>query len=186
MRMAPPAGVAVLMLLVLTRFHGDAWPHLRKDRCSPPGETLVETLSLLRNVGSAFPSECHSANVTLPRNISANHVQCSPALRLVHELLRGVGLVFDEQEPSLGMGGVLWDERKLDDFQNLLYQVLDHPCFLQMNSDSSGILDQYFSDITTLIQRQDVCGWYVLRRDLLWTLRTSLRKHHVCYSWSHL
>ncbi|KAJ0000883.1 hypothetical protein NQD34_005903 [Periophthalmus magnuspinnatus] len=184
MRMAPPAGVVVLMLLVLTCFHCDARPRLHSNRCSPPGETLLETLSLIRNVGSTFPSECHSFNVTLPQNISANQGQCPSALRLVHEVLQGVGLVFDEQEPNLGVGGVLWDEKKLDDFQNLLYQVLDYPCLSQMGS--SGVLDQYFSDVTALIQQQGACGWYILRRDLLWILKTSLRKHHHCYRWTRL
>uniref|UniRef100_A0A3B4ASG6 Uncharacterized protein n=1 Tax=Periophthalmus magnuspinnatus TaxID=409849 RepID=A0A3B4ASG6_9GOBI len=110
--------------------------------------------------------------------------ECPSALRLVHEVLQGVGLVFDEQEPNLGVGGVLWDEKKLDDFQNLLYQVLDYPCLSQMGS--SGVLDQYFSDVTALIQQQGACGWYILRRDLLWILKTSLRKHHHCYRWTRL
>ncbi|KAK7879700.1 hypothetical protein WMY93_033592 [Mugilogobius chulae] len=67
------------------------------------------------------------------------------------------GLVFDEQEPNLGVGGVSWDERKLEDFQDQLYQLLDLPCLSDL--DSTGILDQYFSDVTDLIQRQGDCGW---------------------------
>ncbi|CAL9693911.1 unnamed protein product [Knipowitschia caucasica] len=179
---APSAGVLLLMLMVLTRSHGNARPHLHSNRCLLPGKTIQQTLSLLRNVGSLYSSECLNLNVSVPRNISTNHSTCSSVQRLVQAALQGAGHVFDNNEPNLGVGGVLWDDRKLDDFQNLLYQVLEHPCMSRLNS--SGILDQYYSDITELIQRQDPCGWLALRTDLMRILRTSLFKHHHCFSWN--
>ncbi|XP_061606237.1 interferon phi 2 isoform X2 [Phyllopteryx taeniolatus] len=44
-------------------------------------------------------------------------------------------------------------------------------------------LSSYFGNVTSLLQQQDsaICGWSLLRRDVLWVLNTALRRHRSCF-----
>uniref|UniRef100_A0A8C6V0K4 Uncharacterized protein n=1 Tax=Neogobius melanostomus TaxID=47308 RepID=A0A8C6V0K4_9GOBI len=95
---------------------------------------------------------CKTFLSTLNQRSALIGPQCSSSLRLVYEALQGAGNVFDLHQPDLGVGGVSWDDGKLDNFQNVLYQLLEHRCFSERVS--SGQLEPYFSDVTALLNKQ--------------------------------
>ncbi|XP_075310699.1 interferon phi 3 [Odontesthes bonariensis] len=160
--------------------------------CRLPGKVVQNTHNLLRDLGAAFPAQCHQYKIRFPDSaLSASafpdsaHSQCHWTSALVYESLQGAGLMFDEYELPEGVGGVTWDEQKLDHYLNLQYRLVeDHLCL--NNTEAAGVLSPYFRYVQDVVEQKDsaACGWQALRRDLLWLLKSSLRNHHNCFNWT--
>ncbi|XP_068192396.1 interferon alpha-17-like [Antennarius striatus] len=158
--------------------------------CQLQGDLVQSAHHLLRDLGGDFPVHCvkYNANISIPGSAfpaaTANQPQCRQALWVVYESLSEAGTVFDDYEIPVGEGGVTWDEKKLEDFQNLQYRLLKRASCLA-RVDGSGVLSSYFRNVTSLLQQEDsvACGWTVLRRDLLEVLTFTLQNHRNCYVW---
>ncbi|XP_072224738.1 interferon phi 3 [Leuresthes tenuis] len=156
--------------------------------CRLPGKVVQNTHNLLRDLGGAFPDHCQKHKIHFPDSAlsaSASHSQCPWTSAVVYESLQGAGLMFEEYELPEGEGGVTWDEQKLDHYLNLQYRLVeDHLCL--NNTEAAGVLSSYFRNVQDVVEQQDsaACGWQALRRDLLWVLKSSLRKHHNCFNWT--
>ncbi|XP_070837216.1 interferon phi 2 [Chaetodon trifascialis] len=160
--------------------------------CRLQGKVVQSAHDLLRDLGGKFPDHCrpYNANISFPGSAfpaaTASHPKCRQALWVVYESLREAGLIFDDHELPVGEGGVTWDDKKLEDFQNLQHRLLEEGSCLS-SVDTSGVLSPYFSNVTAVLQQQDsaACGWMALRRDLLRVLMSVLHQHHSCLSWGN-
>ncbi|KAM9783960.1 interferon alpha-1-like [Syngnathus typhle] len=156
--------------------------------CKIPGHVVMEAHNLLRDLGTLFPVHClpYNINATFPRAAIANSTQCHQALRALHHSLQAAEQVFEDYDIPLGEGGLAWDHRKLDDFQNLQHRLLHRDGCLPATAATPDLgFTAYFGNVSTLLQQQDsaTCGWSMLRRDVLWALKTALRRHHSCFNW---
>nr|QYW22330.1 interferon c [Channa argus] len=163
---------------------------LTKPTCPVKGSVVQSAHHLLRDVGVPFPVHCvqYNVNISFPDSAfpasAAKHSECRQALCVVYKFLNGTGKVFAEHDLPVGEGGLNWDEKKLDDFQNLQDRLLTEGECLS-NVDSSEVFSSYFSNVTAILQQQDsaTCGWMVVRRDMLWVLKSALQKYHRCFIW---
>ncbi|XP_022625436.1 interferon alpha-G-like [Seriola dumerili] len=153
-------------------------------------EDVVQTThNLLRDLGGPFPVHCmqYNVNISFPDSAfpaaTASHPQCRQALWVVYETLRETQELFQELDLPVGEGGVTWDSKKLADFLNLQYGLVEEGSCLA-TTKAPGVLSSYFSNVTAFVQQQDsaACGWMALRRDVLWVLKTALHKYHSCFA----
>ncbi|XP_068605545.1 interferon alpha-17-like [Brachionichthys hirsutus] len=161
--------------------------------CRVQGDLVRSAHHLLRDLGGDFPVRClkYNTNISIPDSAfpaaTANQTQCHRALWVLHESLSEAGTVFDDYEIPVEEGGVTWDEKKLEDFQNLQYRLLkEGACLTRV--DGSGVLPSYFRNVTSLLQQEDIasCGWTILKRDLLRVLMFMLQNHHGCFVWRNV
>ncbi|XP_071398880.1 interferon alpha-B-like [Centroberyx affinis] len=157
--------------------------------CQLQGDLVQTVHNLLRDLGGPFPVRClqHNANVSFPDSAfppaGSAQPQCRQALWVVYKTLQGAEKVFENYE--LPENETSWDSKKLDDFQNLLYRLVEEgSCFSRVNS--SEVLSSYFSSLSAVLQQEGSsgCGWLLLRRDLLFALQFGLQHHRQCFSWS--
>ncbi|XP_061557039.1 interferon phi 2 isoform X1 [Phycodurus eques] len=153
--------------------------------CSLPENVVLEAHNLLRDLGALFPVHClpYNANVTFPCTALTNATQCRQTLRALHQALRGAEQVFQDNDLPHGEGAFAWDQQKLDYFQNLQNRLVRDGGCLSAGALSDPHLSSYFGNVTSLLQQQDsaICGWSLLRRDVLWVLNTALRRHRSCF-----
>ncbi|XP_061838281.1 uncharacterized protein [Nerophis lumbriciformis] len=158
--------------------------------CRPRGDMVQKVHRLLADPGASFPVHClpFNANVSFPRsalsNGTANGTKCERPLRTLYECLQGAEQVFKDNDIAEREGGVPWDKHKLDRLRHLRYRlVVEDDCMSALGE--SARFSSYFRSVSALVRQQDsaTCGWSVLRRDLLWLLKTLLDKHHRCFSW---
>ncbi|XP_029913695.1 interferon alpha-1-like [Myripristis murdjan] len=182
--MSPSASSLLLLQLLSLVLMVVAMP-----TCQLRGNVVQEAHNLLRDMGGPLPVHCLQYNsvVSFPSSAlpaGSGRPQCRRTLWVVYETLKGAGQVFEDNEVPVGEGGVSWDSQKLDNFQNLLYRLVeDGSCLSRVNG--SEVLSSYFSNLTSVLQQQGSagCGWLLLRRDLLLALRSGLQQHHLsCFS----
>ncbi|XP_037544515.1 interferon phi 3 [Nematolebias whitei] len=162
-----------------------------RPTCKLSGWVVQNTHNLLRDLGEPFPVQCRQYNskILFPdsalSDVSANHRQCRWTSLVVYESLRGAELMFTENELPEGEDELTWNKQKLDNYLNLQNRLVeDHQCL--NTTEASGVLAPYFSNVTAVVEQQDSasCGWEALRRDVLWVLKFTLRKHHSCFNWT--
>uniref|UniRef100_A0A3Q3VKS8 Uncharacterized protein n=1 Tax=Mola mola TaxID=94237 RepID=A0A3Q3VKS8_MOLML len=156
--------------------------------CKLQGHLVESVHHRLQDLGGDFPLHCfpYNVNMSFPDSAfpapKANHHQCRRALWVVYKSLQQVQLMMEDKTP-VGEGGVPWNKRKLDVFQNLQHQLLEQGSCL--DSEDLGVLSSYFSNVTAVVKQQESasCGWMALKRDLDKVLVSALQKHHACFTW---
>ncbi|XP_077413546.1 interferon alpha-F-like [Vanacampus margaritifer] len=180
---------SVALVVIVLQLHSIHVMTAAVPACDLPGNVVLEAQNLLQDLGALFPVRClpYNANATFPRSALANSPQCQWALEFLYKSLQGAEQVFEDYDFALGEGGLAWDLCKLDDFQNLQNGLLQESSCLSRATDVNPDpdLSSYFGNVSALLQQQDsaTCGWSVLRRDVLWVLKTTLHQHHSCFRW---
>ncbi|XP_039973916.1 interferon beta-like [Xiphias gladius] len=181
--------MASSVLLVLLQLCSLQLMVYARPTCQLQENVVKNTHHLLRDLGGPFPVHClqYNVNISFPDSeiptATASHPQCRRALLVVYESLQGMQLMFEDNELPVGEGGVTWDDTILNTFRNLQNRLLEEGSCLS-SVDGPGVLSSYFSNVTAVVQQQDsaACGWMALRRDVLRVLKTTLQKHHSCFT----
>uniref|UniRef100_A0A667WUD0 Uncharacterized protein n=1 Tax=Myripristis murdjan TaxID=586833 RepID=A0A667WUD0_9TELE len=183
--MSPSASSLLLLQLLSLVLMVVAMP-----TCQLRGNVVQEAHNLLRDMGGPLPVHCLQYNsvVSFPSSAlpaGSGRPQCRRTLWVVYETLKGAGQVFEDNEVPVGEGGVSWDSQKLDNFQNLLYRLVEDGSCVSTNQSisHSGQCTNQWGWGCVLWQGSAGCGWLLLRRDLLLALRSGLQQHHLsCFS----
>ncbi|XP_059204887.1 interferon phi 3 [Centropristis striata] len=160
--------------------------------CQLQGNMVEDAHNLLRHLGGEFPPEClpYNANISFPSSAlsaaTANHSQCHRASWVVFKSLEEAELIFEDNDSPVGVNGVTWDQKRLDQFRHLTDRLVGAGGCLP-SVDDSGVLSTYFSHVTVALQQQEsaACGWLALNRDLRRVLKSTLSQHHSCFTWRH-
>nr|XP_046272202.1 interferon phi 3 [Scatophagus argus]XP_046272203.1 interferon phi 3 [Scatophagus argus] len=163
-----------------------------RPSCRLRADLVQSAHQLLLDLGGDFPVRClpYNANISFPVSIfspaAVNQPQCCRALWVVYESMQKAETIFLNNELPVGEGGVTWDNKTLDDFQNMQDQLVEEGKYLA-SIDNSGALTPYFHNLTAVLQQQDgaSCGWMALRRDLIRVLKSALHNHRACLTWRH-
>uniref|UniRef100_A0A667WU81 Uncharacterized protein n=1 Tax=Myripristis murdjan TaxID=586833 RepID=A0A667WU81_9TELE len=184
--MSPSASSLLLLQLLSLLLRAVAMP-----TCELRGNVVQEAHDLLRDLGGPLPVHCLQYNsvVSFPSSAlpaGSGRPQCRRTLWVVYETLKGAGQVFEDNEVPVGEGGVSWDSQKLDNFQNLLYRLVEDGSCVSTNQSISQSINHALTNGgggCVLWQGSAGCGWLLLRRDLLLALRSGLQQHHLsCFS----
>ncbi|XP_062386868.1 interferon alpha-1/13-like [Sardina pilchardus] len=152
--------------------------------CRLQGALIKTVHDLLENMGGRFPLECldHNVQLTFPASAFNRTAQVNVGMeKATHEVLRHIDIVFENDTMPL-----IWDQRKLDGFRNIVYRLVEESeCVLNKSqpiqeddfTDRKIALDAYFKDISDNLQQKEfsVCAWEVARKEILRTLGFILR-----------
>uniref|UniRef100_UPI0037E9993F interferon beta-like n=1 Tax=Semicossyphus pulcher TaxID=241346 RepID=UPI0037E9993F len=174
--------ICTLQLIVVSR-----------PTCRLQGDLVESVHNLLRDLGGQFPVHCIEYNVNItfpipaPPASAANPRQCRQTISLVNESLREAGLIFMTHTVPVGEGGVTWNTKKIERFQELQNRLMEEASCVStcLSFDGSGVLSPYFSNMSAVLKQPEhaACGWMSLRRDLLRFLKSALHTHTACFTW---
>ncbi|XP_042577413.1 interferon a3-like [Cyprinus carpio] len=157
--------------------------------CSMPTKCMqrdlvVETHSLLENMGGLFPRECLKENVkiTFPKSAlqSNDSNQNTGVAEAVYKIMEHIDYLFaNDSHPES------WNQKKVEDFQNIVYRLSimerkhERPVDFPTRGDA---LKTYFDKLATLLRNKDysVCAWEVVRKELLLVLEFTLELKSFC------
>uniref|UniRef100_A0A4W5LM80 Uncharacterized protein n=1 Tax=Hucho hucho TaxID=62062 RepID=A0A4W5LM80_9TELE len=160
--------------------------------CQLQQHLVRETHSLLRDMGGHFPLECLQENVRIEFPATAFATSGAPQLsssgaKAIYETLKNIETLFvTDKLPTM------WDQQKLDNFQNIIYrQIEDSECCgldTRNNLIMAKMLNTYFRNIAALFlfsQNFSYCAWEVVRKELLRTLDFILEHNSDSLLWSN-
>ncbi|XP_035263013.1 interferon alpha-7-like [Anguilla rostrata] len=152
--------------------------------CQLDGNLIRTSHNLLKDAGGHFPLQCIKENVLIMFPSSAfesnGTIEQETGVKMaIYETLRSLSLVLEDGDLP-----TKWDEKIMDDFQNIVYRQVDSfskctmsskPNDVDMNTDFSDratALKSYFDKITSLLQEKSFsfCAWEIVRKELVRTL----------------
>uniref|UniRef100_A0A4W5LMQ4 Uncharacterized protein n=1 Tax=Hucho hucho TaxID=62062 RepID=A0A4W5LMQ4_9TELE len=159
--------------------------------CQLQQHLVRETHSLLRDMGGHFPLECLQENVRIefPATAFATSEYLQPSgAKAIYETLKNIETLFvTDKLPTM------WDQQKLDNFQNIIYrQIEDSECVMG-SVDTSDYpiraegMKTYFENISGVLTEKNFsyCAWEVVRKELLRTLDFILEHNSDSLLWSN-
>ncbi|KTF95343.1 hypothetical protein cypCar_00031547 [Cyprinus carpio] len=149
--------------------------------CSMPTKCMqrdlvVETHSLLENMGGLFPRECLKENVKITFPKSALQSNDSNQRADVSKTWSTLTTLFAES----------WNQKKVEDVQNIVYRLSIMERKQERPVDDfptrGDALKTYFDKLATLLRNKDytVCAWEVVRKELLLVLEFTLELKSFC------
>ncbi|XP_048100911.1 interferon alpha-4-like [Alosa alosa] len=125
------------------------------------------------NVQLTFPASAFKLNRTAQVNVGLE--------KAIHEVLRNIDILFENDTMPH-----IWDQRKLDDFRNIVYRLVEESeCVLKKSQsiqednfpDRKIVLDAYFKEISDVLRQKEfsACAWEVARKEILRMLGFILR-----------
>uniref|UniRef100_A0AAY5KWY5 Uncharacterized protein n=1 Tax=Esox lucius TaxID=8010 RepID=A0AAY5KWY5_ESOLU len=146
--------------------------------CHIQGTLLESAKDLLRDMGGYFPSEClqDKVNITFPAPLSGS------GAKAIYEILKNIDSFFGAEDLP-----TKWDQKKLDNFQNIIYTQIDHSkCvsgYVYIDYPvRAAALKTYFGNLEAALKEKkfSYCAWEVVRKQVLETLIFILKKNSNC------
>ncbi|XP_061080582.1 interferon beta-like [Conger conger] len=148
--------------------------------CRLDGTRIQTCHNLLKDMGGTFPGECINENVliTFPGSAFASNgtaEQNDSVRTAVYQTLHSINSLFENHDLPTE-----WDEMKLDDFQNIINDLVEkNKCLERSKPESDGsdhtdvsartaTLKNYFERLTAVLQeKKSFCAWEVVRNELV-------------------
>ncbi|XP_038840771.1 interferon alpha-B-like [Salvelinus namaycush] len=167
--------------------------------CQLQGQLVRITHNLLRDMGGHFPLECLQENVFMAFPATAFATSGAPQLsssgaKAIYETLKNIDTLFGADDLP-----TKWDQRKLENFQNIVYRQIEESKCMMGSVDTSDYLiraeglNTYFGNIATVLKEKIICiftefqfcAWEVVRKELLFTLQFILEHNSDSLLWSN-
>uniref|UniRef100_A0A6Q2Z350 Uncharacterized protein n=1 Tax=Esox lucius TaxID=8010 RepID=A0A6Q2Z350_ESOLU len=166
--------------------------------CHIQGTLLESAKDLLRDMGGYFPSEClqDKVNITFPApalttsstpTVSGN-ADFIVGAKAIYEILKNIDSFFGAEDLP-----TKWDQKKLDNFQNIIYTQIDHSkCvsgYVYIDYPvRAAALKTYFGNLEAALKEKkfSYCAWEVVRKQVLETLIFILKKNSNCLLWPNM
>ncbi|XP_055752693.1 interferon alpha-6-like [Salvelinus fontinalis] len=150
--------------------------------------------NLLRDMGGHFPLEClQENNVFMVFPATAFATSGAPQLsssgaKAIYETLKNIDTLFGTDELP-----TMWDQHKLEYFQNIIYRQTEESKCMMGSVDTSDYpiraegLKTYFGNIAAVLKEKNFsyCAWEVVRKELLYTLEFILKHNSDSLLWSN-
>ncbi|XP_048100910.1 uncharacterized protein LOC125295602 [Alosa alosa] len=177
------ASQSVALFSVILRIICIAHVHSAPITCGLQRTLVENSHSLMENMGGRFPLECLPHNVAIEFPTSAfqtgNATETLGAERAVYETLKFIDTLFENNSPP-----TTWNTENLDAFQNIIYrQIVESKCIKSGTPQGDfhireSELKTYFAQVAEL-KDLGVCGWEVVRKELLSTFQFILQNNSV-------
>ncbi|XP_014060035.1 interferon alpha-2-like [Salmo salar] len=161
--------------------------------CQLQGQLVRSTHNLLRDMGGHFPMECLQDNVFMEFPATAFATSGGPQLsssgaKAIYETLKNIDTLFGTDELP-----TMWDQQKLEYFQNIVYRQIEESKCMMSSVDTSDYpiraqgLKTYFGNIAAVLKEKkfSYCAWEVVRKELLYTLEFILKHNSDSLLWSN-
>ncbi|XP_055752699.1 interferon alpha-6-like [Salvelinus fontinalis] len=161
--------------------------------CQLQGQLVRTTHNLLRDMGGHFPLECLQENVVMSFPATAFAASGAPQLsssgaKAIYETLKNIDTLFGADEMP-----TMWDQQKLEYFQNIIYRQIEESKCMMGSVDTSDYpiraegLKTYFGNIAASLKEKNFsyCAWEVVRKELLYTLEFILKHNSDSLLWSN-
>ncbi|XP_029490958.1 interferon beta-like [Oncorhynchus nerka] len=161
--------------------------------CQLQGQLMRITHSLLRDMGDTFPLECLQENVFVPFPATAFSTSGAPQLSssgamAIYETLKNIDTLFGADDLP-----TKWDQRKLENFQNIVYRQIEESKCMMGSVDTSDYLIRteglktYFGNIAAVLKEKNFsyCAWEVVRKELLYSLQFILEHNSDSLLWAN-
>uniref|UniRef100_A0A673Y5U6 Uncharacterized protein n=1 Tax=Salmo trutta TaxID=8032 RepID=A0A673Y5U6_SALTR len=154
--------------------------------CHLQGQLVRTTHDLLRDMGGHFPMECLQDNVFI--EFPATAFLSSSGAKAIYETLKNIDTLFGTDELP-----TMWDQQKLEYFQNIVYRQIEESKCMMSSVDTSDYpiraegLKTYFGNIAAVLKEKNIsyCAWEVVRKELLYTLEFILKHNSDSLLWSN-
>uniref|UniRef100_A0A673Y632 Uncharacterized protein n=1 Tax=Salmo trutta TaxID=8032 RepID=A0A673Y632_SALTR len=136
--------------------------------------------------GGHFPLECLQDNVFM--EFPATAFLSSSGAKAIYETLKNIDTLFGTDELP-----TMWDQQKLEYFQNIVYRQIEESKCMMSSVDTSDYpiraegLKTYFGNIAAVLKEKNssYCAWEVVRKELLYTLEFILKHNSDSLLWSN-
>uniref|UniRef100_A0A673Y5I1 Uncharacterized protein n=1 Tax=Salmo trutta TaxID=8032 RepID=A0A673Y5I1_SALTR len=157
--------------------------------CHLQGQLVRTTHNLLRDMGGHFPMECLQDNVFMEFPATAFATSGgSGGAKAIYETLKNIDTLFGTDELP-----TMWDQQKLEYFQNIVYRQIEESKCMMSSVDTSDYpiraegLKTYFGNIAAVLKEKNssYCAWEVVRKEFLYTLEFILKHNSDSLLWSN-
>uniref|UniRef100_A0A6Q2XEU3 Uncharacterized protein n=1 Tax=Esox lucius TaxID=8010 RepID=A0A6Q2XEU3_ESOLU len=148
--------------------------------------TLLESLFYFFK-GGYFPSEClqDKVNITFPAPALTTSSTPTVSGNAIYEILKNIDSFFGAEDLP-----TKWDQKKLDNFQNIIYTQIDHSKCVTCGIETfrAAALKTYFGNLEAALKEKkfSYCAWEVVRKQVLETLIFILKKNSNCLLWPNM
>uniref|UniRef100_A0AAY5KLF1 Uncharacterized protein n=1 Tax=Esox lucius TaxID=8010 RepID=A0AAY5KLF1_ESOLU len=118
----------------------------------------------------------------LTLDILSNYVYYGSGAKAIYEILKNIDSFFGAEDLP-----TKWDQKKLDNFQNIIYTQIDHSKCMESVETSdypvrAAALKTYFGNLEAALKEKkfSYCAWEVVRKQVLETLIFILKKNSNC------
>uniref|UniRef100_A0AAZ3S513 Uncharacterized protein n=1 Tax=Oncorhynchus tshawytscha TaxID=74940 RepID=A0AAZ3S513_ONCTS len=165
--------------------------------CQLQGQLVRITHNLLRDMvhllnyfWGHFPLECLQENVFVPfpATTFATSGLSSSDPKAIYETLKNIDTLFGADDLP-----TKWDQRKLENFQNIVYRQIEESKCMMGSVDTSDYLIRteglktYFGNIAAVLKEKNFsyCAWEVVRQELLYSLQFILEHNSDSLLWAN-